>query len=52
MGYAYRGKGQIQDAINSFNQYLQIQPNAADAPSVNQQVKDLRAQLEGAAPKG
>ncbi|MFP5264538.1 MAG: tetratricopeptide repeat protein [Blastocatellia bacterium] len=52
MGYAYRGKGQIQEAINSFNQYLQIQPNAADAPSVNQQVKDLRAQLEGAAPKG
>ncbi|HVG21714.1 MAG TPA: tetratricopeptide repeat protein [Blastocatellia bacterium] len=52
MGYAYRGKGQIQDAINSFSQYLQIQPDAADAPSVNQQVKDLRAQLEGAAPKG
>lgn len=52
MGYAYRGKGQIQEAINSFNQYLQIQPNAADASSVNQQVKDLRAQLEGAAPKG
>lgn len=52
LGYAYRGKGQIQQAINSFNQYLQFQPNAADAPSVNQQVRDLRAQLEGAAPKG
>jgi tetratricopeptide (TPR) repeat protein len=52
MGYAYRGKGQLQEAINSFNHYLQVQPNAADAPSVNQQVKDLRAQLEGTAPKG
>jgi tetratricopeptide (TPR) repeat protein len=51
MGYAYQGKGQIQEAINSYNQYLQVQPNASDAPKVSQQVKDLRAQLAGAAPK-
>jgi protein O-mannosyl-transferase len=51
MGYAYQGKGQIQEAINSYSHYLQILPNAADAPTVSQQVKDLRAQLGGAAPK-
>jgi tetratricopeptide (TPR) repeat protein len=51
LGAAYQGKGQLQQAINSYSQYLQFQPNAADALKVSQQVKDLRAQLEGAAPK-
>jgi protein O-mannosyl-transferase len=51
LGYAYQGKGQLQEAINSYSRYLQALPNAADAQKVSQQVKDLRAQLEGAAPK-
>jgi hypothetical protein len=41
----YQGKGQLQDAIKYYDLYLKKIPNAADAASINQQVKDLRAQL-------
>jgi tetratricopeptide (TPR) repeat protein len=41
----YQGKGQLQEAIQYYDLYLKRIPNAVDAPSINQQVKDLRAQL-------
>jgi tetratricopeptide (TPR) repeat protein len=41
----YQGKGQLQEAIKYYDLYLKKIPNAVDAASINQQVKDLRAQL-------
>jgi tetratricopeptide (TPR) repeat protein len=42
---SYQGKGQLEEAIKYYDLYLKRIPNAVDAPSISQQVKDLRAQL-------
>jgi tetratricopeptide (TPR) repeat protein len=41
----YQLKGQLKEAIAYYDLYLKKTPNAVDAASINQQVKDLRAQL-------
>lgn len=46
LAYAYKGKGQINEAVENFNHYLQMQPNASDAAIITQQLKDLREQLD------
>ncbi|HKP12122.1 MAG TPA: hypothetical protein VJZ91_08440 [Blastocatellia bacterium] len=45
MAASYQGKGQLQEAIKYYDLYLKRIPNAVDAASISQQVKDLRAQL-------
>jgi tetratricopeptide (TPR) repeat protein len=42
---SYQGRGQLQEAIQYYDLYLKKIPNAVDAASISQQVKDLRAQL-------
>ncbi|MFL6214748.1 MAG: hypothetical protein ACJ74J_12760 [Blastocatellia bacterium] len=49
MAASYQGKGQLEEAIKYYDLYLKRIPNAVDAASISQQVKDLRAQLP---PKG
>ena len=51
LAYAYKGKGQVKEAINEFGIYLQLQPNALDGTRVSQEIQDLRAQLEKPAPQ-
>jgi tetratricopeptide (TPR) repeat protein len=51
LAYAYKGKGQIREAVDNLNQYLQMQPNAPDAATISQQLKDLRVQLNNTAPQ-
>jgi tetratricopeptide (TPR) repeat protein len=51
MAMSYQGKGRFQEAINNYNEYLKRLPNAADAATISQQLKDLRAQLNTAAPQ-
>jgi tetratricopeptide (TPR) repeat protein len=46
---SYQSKGQLEEAIKYYDIYLKRIPNAVDAASISQQVKDLRAQLP---PKG
>jgi tetratricopeptide (TPR) repeat protein len=41
----YQLKGQLQEAIQYYDLYLKKTPNAVDAATITQQVKDLRAQL-------
>src|SRR5262249_31104132 len=48
IAYAEQGKGQIQAAIDDFNRYLQLRPEALDAPKVAEDIKSLRAQLQQA----
>lgn len=45
MAASYQGKGQLQEAVKYYDLYLKKIPNAVDAASISQQVKDLRAQL-------
>jgi regulator of sirC expression with transglutaminase-like and TPR domain len=52
LGYAYQSKGQIKDAINELSVYLQLQPNAPDAPKVSKDVEALRARLQPSQPQG
>lgn len=51
LAVAYQLRGQFQDAINNYDRYLQLQPNAIDAPVVNKEISDLRAQMKNATPK-
>ncbi|MFY9556398.1 MAG: glycosyltransferase family 39 protein [Blastocatellia bacterium] len=51
LAYAYKGKGQIKEAIAELSIYLQLQPNAPDAPKVSRDVQELRAQLQPASPQ-
>lgn len=52
LAYVYRSLRRPQEAIENFNQYLQLQPNASDASRVRQDLQQLQAQLQGAAPEG
>ncbi|HLF84539.1 MAG TPA: tetratricopeptide repeat protein, partial [Blastocatellia bacterium] len=51
LGYAYRGRGQIQEAVDELSAYLKLQPNAPDAAKVGKDLRDLRAQLQASAPQ-
>ena len=51
LAYAYKGKGQLKEAIDEFSVYLQLQPNAPDGVKVSKEVQDLRAQLQTASPQ-
>jgi hypothetical protein len=51
LAYAYRAKGQFQEAVENFNRYLKMQPTASDAPIITQQLKDLQAQMDKASPQ-
>jgi protein O-mannosyl-transferase len=51
LAYTYRGRRQYQEAIKYFNEYLQRQPNAADAPRVRQDLDKLRVQLQTQQPQ-
>jgi tetratricopeptide (TPR) repeat protein len=52
LAYVYRSLRRPQEAIDNFNQYLQLQPNASDASRVRQDLQQLQAQLQGTAPEG
>jgi tetratricopeptide (TPR) repeat protein len=52
LAYVYRSRGRIQEAIDNFNQYLRLQPDAIDAPRVRQDLQQLQAQLQSATPEG
>jgi tetratricopeptide (TPR) repeat protein len=41
-GQCYRSLGQYDDAIFAFQRYLELEPNSADAPDVEQTIKELR----------
>jgi len=49
LGYAYKAKGQLKEAIDELGVYLKLQPNAGDASRVGKDVQDLRAQLQALA---
>ena len=51
LAYAYMGKGQVREAVDNLNNYLQMQPDAPDAATISQQLKDLRAQLNHSTPQ-
>lgn len=51
LAYAYKGKGQVKEAINEFGIYLQLQPNALDGSRVSKEIQDLRAQLQKPSPQ-
>ncbi len=48
---AYRAKGQFPEAVENYNRYLKMQPNASDAAIITQQLKDLQAQMDKASPQ-
>ncbi|HJQ24125.1 MAG TPA: hypothetical protein VKA60_09445 [Blastocatellia bacterium] len=45
IGKTYQSKGQLQEAVTYYDLYLKRVPNAADAATVSQDLKNLRAQL-------
>ena len=48
---AYRAKGQFPEAVENYNRYLKMQPNASDAAIITQQLKDLQAQMDKSSPQ-
>ena len=46
LAQVYKAKGQFKEAIAELSIYLQLQPNAPDAPRVSKDVQDLRARLQ------
>jgi tetratricopeptide (TPR) repeat protein len=46
LGYAYKARGQLREAIDELGAYLRLQPNAADASRVGKDLQDFRAQLQ------
>jgi tetratricopeptide (TPR) repeat protein len=50
LAYVYRSRRQFQEAIDNFNQYLRLEPNAIDAPRVRQDLQQLQAQLQNPTP--
>ena len=51
LAIAYRAKGQFPEAVENYNRYLKMQPNASDAAIITQQLKDLQAQMDKASPQ-
>lgn len=51
LAYAYRGRGQIREAVESLSTYLKLNPEAPDAPKVAKDLQDFRALLQPPAPQ-
>ena len=51
LAYAYRGRGQLKEAVDSLGTYLRLRPNAPDASRVTKDLQDFRAQLNASAPQ-
>jgi tetratricopeptide (TPR) repeat protein len=51
LAYVHRSRNQVQEAIDNFNLYLKMQPNAMDASRVRQDLQQLQAQLQSAKPQ-
>ena len=51
LAVAYRAKGQFPEAVENYNRYLKMQPNASDAAIITQQLKDLQAQMDKTSPQ-
>jgi tetratricopeptide (TPR) repeat protein len=51
LAYAYRGRGQIKEAVDALTTYLKLQPNAPDASKLAQDLQVLRAQLQASSPQ-
>ena len=51
LAIAHRAKGQFPEAVENYNRYLKMQPNAADAAIITQQLKDLQAQMDKSSPQ-
>lgn len=51
LAYVYRGKGQVQLAVDNLSQYLRLKPNAFDAQKISKDVHDLQAQLKNSSPQ-
>ena len=47
----HQARGQFQEAINNYDEYLKRFPNAVDAATISQQLSNLRAQLNNANPQ-
>jgi tetratricopeptide (TPR) repeat protein len=45
LAYVYKGRGQIREAVENFNIYLQLRPDAFDAQRISKDIQELRAKL-------
>ena len=48
LAYTQQAKGQLREAVDNLNRYLQLQPNAFDKPKVDKQIQDWTAQIKSA----
>jgi tetratricopeptide (TPR) repeat protein len=46
LGFTFQGKGQFNNAIDNFNHYVQMYPDAFDAAAITQLVQDLSKQKQ------
>jgi tetratricopeptide (TPR) repeat protein len=51
LSYAYDGLNRIREAVDSLTQYIRLAPGARDVESEALRLQNLRARLEGSAPK-
>lgn len=51
LAQVYKAKGNIREAINELDIYLQLQPNAPDASRISKDLQDMRARLQQASPQ-
>lgn len=51
LAQVYKAKGNIREAINELDIYLQLQPNAPDASRISKDLQDMRARLQLAMPQ-
>jgi len=51
LAYAYRGRGQLREAVDALSTYLKLLPNAPDASKVAKDLQDFRAQLSASSPQ-
>ena len=51
MAQVYKVKGNIKEAINELDIYLQLQPNAPDASRISKDVEAMRARLQASMPQ-
>ena len=51
LAYAYRGRGQLKEAVDALSTYLRLQPNAPDASKISKDVEELRARLQTTSPQ-
>jgi tetratricopeptide (TPR) repeat protein len=51
LGYTYRARRQNQEALNSFNTYLRLMPDAQEDQEVRKVIEELQAQARTASPQ-